>query len=281
VAGGYKNLAGGDYSFAAGQQAQALHQGSFVWADSQNAIFPSTANDQFSVRAQGGVRFVTGGAGFAVDGQPALTGTTLGAGQLSGNYPNAVTLTNGSNVFGGNGGGLTNVNASSLQAGNYPNAVALTNGSNLFAGNGGGLTNVNASSLQGLDSTGFWKTSGNAGTTPGVNFLGTSDTQPLELHVNGHRALRLEPNDDLARKVLDAPNIIAGSPHNFAGNGVVGATISGGGGSIIPLFDWNYMTNSVTGDFGTVGGGGANTASGHYSAVGGGSTNTANAFARR
>jgi len=55
VPGGADNIASGTYSFAAGQQAQALHQGAFVWADSQNAAFSSTANDQFLVRAAGGV----------------------------------------------------------------------------------------------------------------------------------------------------------------------------------------------------------------------------------
>jgi hypothetical protein len=48
-------VAGGQYSFAAGQQAQALNQGAFVWADSQSAAFTSSANDQFLVRSQGGV----------------------------------------------------------------------------------------------------------------------------------------------------------------------------------------------------------------------------------
>ncbi len=56
VPGGYANIAGGTYSFAAGQQAQALHQGSFVWADSQSAPFASTGNDQFCIRAQGGLQ---------------------------------------------------------------------------------------------------------------------------------------------------------------------------------------------------------------------------------
>ena len=59
VPGGQGNVAGGQWSFAAGQQAQALHQGAFVWADSQNALFSSTGNDQFDVRAQGGMSFVT------------------------------------------------------------------------------------------------------------------------------------------------------------------------------------------------------------------------------
>jgi hypothetical protein len=55
IPGGSNNDAAGNYSFAAGQQALALNQGAFVWADSQNSAFGSTANDQFLIRAQGGV----------------------------------------------------------------------------------------------------------------------------------------------------------------------------------------------------------------------------------
>jgi hypothetical protein len=54
IPGGAFNYAGGQYSFAAGRQAQALHQGAFVWADSQNQPFPSTAANQFNIRASGG-----------------------------------------------------------------------------------------------------------------------------------------------------------------------------------------------------------------------------------
>ena len=61
--GGFGNIAATN-CFAAGHQAQATNQGAFVWADSQNAIFASTANDQVSFRCQGGVRFTSGsGAG--------------------------------------------------------------------------------------------------------------------------------------------------------------------------------------------------------------------------
>jgi hypothetical protein len=56
VPGGYGNSASGNYSFAAGSHANATNQGAFVWADSQTVAFSSTANDQFSIRAQGGVR---------------------------------------------------------------------------------------------------------------------------------------------------------------------------------------------------------------------------------
>ncbi len=81
VPGGSRNLASGDFSFAAGQQAQATNPGAFVWADSQNAPFASTATNQFNVRAGGGVRFVTGGKGMTMDGLSLLAGT-IGASQI-------------------------------------------------------------------------------------------------------------------------------------------------------------------------------------------------------
>jgi hypothetical protein len=55
VPGGDFNTALGDYSFAAGRQAKAMHSGTFVWGDSTVADFASTGNDQFVIRASGGV----------------------------------------------------------------------------------------------------------------------------------------------------------------------------------------------------------------------------------
>ncbi len=55
VPGGVSNTAIGYASFAAGTQAKANHQGAFVWGDSNNTDFGSTANDQFLIRAAGGV----------------------------------------------------------------------------------------------------------------------------------------------------------------------------------------------------------------------------------
>lgn len=57
VPGGLFNTATGDYSFAAGNQANAIHQGAFVWGDSSAIAIYSTAADQFTARASGGVRF--------------------------------------------------------------------------------------------------------------------------------------------------------------------------------------------------------------------------------
>lgn len=44
-----------NYALAAGRRAQATNQGAFVWADSQEASFGSTAANQFLIRASGGV----------------------------------------------------------------------------------------------------------------------------------------------------------------------------------------------------------------------------------
>jgi hypothetical protein len=62
VAGGMSNTASGSVSMAAGFKAKATHKGAFVWADSTDANFNSSAVNEFSVRASGGVRFFTNGA---------------------------------------------------------------------------------------------------------------------------------------------------------------------------------------------------------------------------
>ena len=58
VPGGRANRAFADYSFAAGRAARAHHAGTFVWADNNGGYplsFDSTSEDQFLIRAQGGV----------------------------------------------------------------------------------------------------------------------------------------------------------------------------------------------------------------------------------
>jgi len=55
VPGGNQNWAIGDFSFVAGRRAVANHQGAFVWADATDAGFASTRDNQFLIRANGGV----------------------------------------------------------------------------------------------------------------------------------------------------------------------------------------------------------------------------------
>lgn len=156
VTGGYQNLASGDYTFAAGNQAQATNIGSFVWADNQGLAFNSTSNNQFNIRAGGGARFVTGGVGMTLDGNPVLA-----------------------------------------------------------SGSGLGIT--------------------------------------IQQNSSG------------------APNVILGSTVNGVGNGVIGATIGGGGA--VNVSGASY-SNIVTASFGTVGGGAQNWAQNSYTTIGGGFSNS-------
>jgi hypothetical protein len=55
IPGGELNVAAGSHSLAAGRRAKAVHDGAFVWGDSTNADFSSTAPNQFLIRAAGGV----------------------------------------------------------------------------------------------------------------------------------------------------------------------------------------------------------------------------------
>jgi hypothetical protein len=55
IAGGHRNEAAGRYAFAAGRRAHAMHDGTFVWADSTDSDFASTDTNQFLIRAGGGV----------------------------------------------------------------------------------------------------------------------------------------------------------------------------------------------------------------------------------
>ncbi len=55
VPGGRSNSADGRFSFATGRRAKAMHDGTFVWADTTDADFSSTGGNQFLVRASGGL----------------------------------------------------------------------------------------------------------------------------------------------------------------------------------------------------------------------------------
>lgn len=77
VPGGRQNTAAGDFSFAAGLNAQANHNGAFVWGDNTAGSFAtSTGVNQFVIRANGGIRLP--GAGENQPGNPAKqSGTNM------------------------------------------------------------------------------------------------------------------------------------------------------------------------------------------------------------
>lgn len=59
VPGGRYNKAAGVYSFAAGYRAKAIHNGSYVWGDGQDADIASHTTNQYKLRAQNGVHFAS------------------------------------------------------------------------------------------------------------------------------------------------------------------------------------------------------------------------------
>lgn len=94
IAGGISNYTSGSNTFAAGKQAFATNAGAFVWADSIGGPFGSTNKDEFNVRAHGGVKLYTSGAGLWVDGSavPLITATNNFTGAT--NIFNTVVATN-------------------------------------------------------------------------------------------------------------------------------------------------------------------------------------------
>jgi formylglycine-generating enzyme required for sulfatase activity len=122
----------------------------------------------------------------------------------------------------------------------------------------------------------FWRLGGNAGTTPDTQFLGTTDTRPLKLRVNNQQALRLEWVTNQFG-VSGAVNVIYG-PVNWVADSIVGATISGGGAF---RSEYGGYTNSISADFGTIGGGFANSiqAVALGGTIAGGEQNTIGTFA--
>ncbi len=205
IPGGINNFASGNYSFAAGSQAEAIHQGAFVWGDTSfdgngghypdTGPFPSIRENEFAVRARGGVRFVTGGTGLMLDGPITGKGVSLPAGSVT---PPQLAAPNAAP------GRFLTLDAD----GAFVWSDAPAGGS----GNG-------------------WLLGGNAGTT-GDQFLGTTDQRPLILKVGGLQAVRFEIGQS-SDNGNNPPNIVGGLANNSAGAGTYGSFIGTG----------SYLTN--------------------------------------
>src|SRR5215469_2082049 len=146
-----------------------------------------------------------------------------------------------------------------------------------FTGNGSGLSNVNAATLGGYGSSAFalvgasntftasQTIEGNLNLTGSVN-----DTLTLQGNLNGS-------GGDVGANVIGGFGGNSSAPGNSVASGVLGATIAGGGGS--HPSQYGFVTNTVTANWGTVGGGGLNTVGGLFSTIGGGHKNTAMDYA--
>ena len=278
VPGGVGNAALGEYSFAAGVKAKAQHPGAFVWADSQWVDFASTANNQFLIRASGGVGINKNNPGSALDVDGTVSATGFNAGgpvRLNDNevyfHPNDIfhglgwygnpryfagINVNGPVLYGFGGGALG-------YTGNGTNVALLWN-----AYGNVGIGKVNPATA--LDVNGTVTATSFRGAAGSALSLGTADTLPLHLMINNQTGLRLEPGGS------NSVNIIGGWSQNHVAPGVIGATIAGGGS--MKLGDDRNRINQVQSDFGTVSGGAA-----HYigtrsedSSIGGGFRNMIN-----
>jgi trimeric autotransporter adhesin len=272
------NPANGSYDFRFSLMTDA--QGSSLFAGPLTTNAVPVAGGLFTVMLDFGANIFTGSSYWLrvdVKTNGAGSFTSLTPYQALTPAPYAMFANTASNLSGTlPSAQLSGVLPSAQLAGTYFNQVAFFNSQNSFLGsfngNGTGLTNVNARTLGGVASSNLWQLGGNA--VANGQFLGSLNNQALELKVNGLRALRLEPtiNDATHSNMV---NVIGGSPANFVPNGIYGATIAGGGAVLNP--GTAASTNSVSGDFGTVGGGTAN-ASGQYATVGGGIENASSGF---
>jgi hypothetical protein len=233
------NTVGNDNTANGYQALSSNTSGSQNTADGASALSSSTGgSNNIALGYQAGSSFAANESSNIVIGNPGVPGDNntvrLGSGQTS-------TFIAG--VIYGDGGGLTNLSASQLDSGTIPlaqlPAAVVTNHdaanvtlSGTFSGNGAGLTEVNAATLGGLSSAAFWNINGNAGANPANGaFLGTTDNNPLEIHVDGTRGLRMEPDS----RGDSVPTLIGG----YSGNAVLqpnsgGDFIAGGGFASIP-----------------------------------------------
>ena len=83
VAIGNSNIASGDQSMALGNGANTKHVGAFVWSDPGIIATSSQADNEFRIRARGGVVLRTGGDGTSPLGNNGNTGCDLAAGSGS------------------------------------------------------------------------------------------------------------------------------------------------------------------------------------------------------
>ena len=196
VPGGQLNQASGNYSFAAGRQAKAINNGAFVWADSQDDFFNSTGDNQFLIRANGGVGINNNNPGtnaLLVGGATRITGTlvvdggivsgsnntTTGTGSVTGGGVNNTNSGTQSTIAGGSGnaiyfsaaGGAIGGGTANLVTNNATNGTIGGGAGNTIGGNyttiGGGFDNGatgEASTVGGGDNN---LASGNYSTVPG------------------------------------------------------------------------------------------------------------------
>ena len=300
--GGYTNLGpAGDVSITAGLGYNSVG-GNVTITSGATSYWSTTATGHSAVTLQGGHVDgpATGGATLVVEGGVDESDTsshciggdvTITAGSGSAGYAGGnVVIQGGTGTPAGNVGINTAAPTATLDVNGTARVAALqvttgaTNGHVLTSDASGNAT------WQAPGASTGWALTGNAGTTAGTNFLGTTDDQALEIKVNGSRAARYEPD-------ATCPNVVCGSQYNYVQSGQHGAVVCGGGqlglgngalGSFTVIGGgyWNTtgadgaiivggVENTASGLWSTICGGGQNTTGGAHAAVGGGEYNGA------
>lgn len=314
VPGGEHNVATGDFSFAAGINAKALHNATFVWADNSAGNFASTSFNQFLIRAAGGVGIGTtspsqplqvagivysssGGFKFpdgTIQTSAGVAGNflPLAGGQMTGTITNTgdPAITMGKGNF---GSGNDNAGAQAFVAGKNNHA----RGDYSVVSGGGGATAADSNSALGVNSSvsgGFRNRAGGGYATVGGGALNTASADRATVGGGqSNTASNLDAtvgggNSNTASNfyatvgggALNAANgqssTVGGGNSNTASGYIA---IVGGGQGNTASGDWATVgggfSNTASGTDATVGGGQGNTASGQYSTVPGGSSNTA------
>jgi hypothetical protein len=189
-------------------------------------------------------------AGAAASATTAATATTAGTATVAnGVAPNSVTSA-----------GIRSGNVVKSLNG-QTDVVTLVGGSNIVVDTSAGTVSISSPTT--------WSVKGNGGTIPGTDFLGTTDNKPLELKVNGQRALRLEHAANPSGGVR--PNVIGGASENAIA--AYGSVIGGGWGH-------NIRTNA---NYAAIAGGYTNTiqTNASFASIGGGANNLIGTDAQR
>jgi hypothetical protein len=249
IPGGYDNTALGDYSLAAGRRAQANHQGAFVWADSTNADFASTGNDQFLVRAAGGVVFTS------TNGALRLEADATSPNLIAGYSGNSVT----SGVYGGTvGGGGQNGSVNSVT----DNYGTVAGGRYNRAGDNAGVTTDAPYAAVG---GGYFNTATDDYATVGGGYSNDA---------SGNSATIAGGYNNTAS---NSSTTVGGGSGNTASGNI--ATVTGGAGNNAvgqySAIGGGYNNTAGAGFYATVAGGNSNSATGWGSMIPGGYSNAA------
>ncbi|MFK8012188.1 MAG: tail fiber domain-containing protein [Marinicellaceae bacterium] len=121
-----------------------------------------------------------------------------------------------------------------------------------------------------------WGLAGNAGTTPGSNFIGTTDNKALEFKVNNQKEFQIAPFIDGS---LKSSNITFGFNNSIDGINIKGAnSILGGTANVIGSGSHSSLaggnSNVINGNFSSIIGGRSNSVNESFSVILGGEENS-------